>query len=394
MKANQKIVKRLGADDRAISPIVATLMLVLVAAGAAVGFGVFMNGFQKNTQSKVTSDAPTETLHIGGSSTVFELTEKALPTWKQLHSSIAIDDQEGGSGAGQIAVCQGKVDLGASSKPVPATGNPSLATCPQDATGTKIPGQSLQEFVVGYDGVAIAWNAASASSHCTAMSFTSDNLRELYGVNGAGKARGTDGTALVAGGSGSYTWGDLQSAGICTGTAGAAATVQLLQRSDNSGTTDGFCNKVLAYTKDGVHCTNDASDQLVSTYYTQTVGQQGNDGLATYLDSHPDALSYIGFGTVATDSNLKAAAIGGVTPTVSTIKAAGADKTTLAKDKACNPTVSGYTVPAGEYCAVRPLEYITAGTPTANEQLFLDFMLQTLNNVNFNKAAGYVSIYS
>lgn len=449
--------------SEAVSPVVATLLLVLVAAGAAIGFGVFLNGFQKNTQSKVSGEAPAEVLHIGGSSTVFELTEKALPTWNSAHPSIKIDDQEGGSDAGLIAICHQSVDIGASSKPFPKTGTPSLASCPVDSTGTLIPGKTMQEFIVGYDGVAMAWN--KVSGHCTGMALTTPAVRELYAVNGAGQAATADDAAVtdavttsgsttitsagnhfassqvgkvvslpgipagayvvsVASGGGSavvsqaatatnaaaaatisaivsggptgagglYSWKDLQTGKECTGSDGSTNVVKLSGRSDNSGTADGFCNKVLGFKKDGVHCTNDASDQPVQTYYTKVNYQLGNDGIQTYLDNTPDALSYIGFGIVANDNNLGAASLNGVAPSAATIKAAAADSIFGKTDKACDQTVIAQ--PAGEYCAVRPLEYVTAGTPSATEQLFLDFMLQTLNNVNFCKLAGYVSIYA
>jgi len=398
----------------AVSPVVATLLLVLVAAGAAIGFGVFLNGFQKKTQSNVSSETPAETLHIGGSSTVFELTEKALPVWKAAHPSIVIDDQEGGSDAGLIAICKGNLDIGASSKAFPASGNPSLQTCPDfNNDGVKDAGKDMQQFVVGYDGVAIAFGG---TTHCTSMSITQAQVKELYLVNGGGVA-GTNGVILAtAPTAGSfYTWNDLVTAGICTG-AGGAQTVLVGSRSDNSGTEDGFCNKVLGLKKDGTHCTNDANDQMIDSFFSTANAKTflGNDGIGAALDSTPDLLSFVGFGTVATDSNLHAAKLGAcsasglggvsapviaactadnrVAPSAASIKAAGADAATLAKDKACDGSV--YLAPSGEYCAVRPLEYVTAGAPSATEQLFLDFMLQTLNNVNFNKAAGYVSIYS
>lgn len=527
----------------AVSPVVATLLLVLVAAGAAIGFGVFLNGFQKNTQSHVSGEAPSQILKIGGSSTVFELTEKALPAWKAAHPSIQIDDQEGGSTAGKVAICKGLVDIGAESSPFATSGpQPSLTTCPDfNGDGIKDAGEGIQVFTVGYDGVAMAFKSGSctigaANNGISPNGFTQAQARELYNVNGgalhtaatgvsSSQAAGTGTLALVSGsanavgtgtsfstsdvgrvildattngniaagtvisvvtdathitlsqnaaGTGAtdayslmtktltaaagtfvssdagrvivgngipasatiasvgsdgssavlsayptavissaavtlhgvgliptgtvvsgvatqYLWDDLVTGSVCSATTQTGKVVVLGSRSDPSGTEDGFCKRVLNYEKDGTHCTADNYDQMSDSFYTKVNPQPGNDGIATWLNAGADRLSFIGFGFVsAAGSGLSATPLGYdsahlIAPSASTIKAAGADSGL----KNCDSTVT----PTTEYCATRALQYMTAGTPSATEQLFLDFMTQTLNNENFNAAAGYVSLY-
>jgi phosphate transport system substrate-binding protein len=381
----------------AVSPVVATLLLVLVAAGAAIGFGVFLNGFQKKTQENVSSETPAETLKIGGSSTVWELTEKALPAWNAAHPSIQIDNQEGGSGAGKIAICKGIVDIGAESSPFAASGSqPSLTTCPDlNGDGIKDAGEGIKVFKVGFDGVAMAYKAGSCVTDAT-HGFSQAQVQALYNRNGAGQSVAYPavgaGTAIGAAAT-PLTWGDLVTAGTCVSVANAGNTVVLGSRSDPGGTEDGFCKRVLNYEKDGTHCSNDALDQLVDSFYTAVNPQVGNDGIRSWLTANADRLSFIGFGSVAeSGSGLAAASLGSgaaptafVAPGTSSIKTAGNDATL--------PGTCASAAPTGEYCATRALEYMTGGTPSASEQLFLDFMLSTLNNQNFNKAAGYVSLY-
>jgi phosphate transport system substrate-binding protein len=381
----------------AVSPVVATLLLVLVAAGAAIGFGVFLNGFQKNAQSKTSSDTPQETLTIGGSSTVFELTEKALPQFRTAHPSIKIIDQEGGSTSGIQAACRGTVDIGAASKAVPATsptGGQDLATCPQDATGAKIVGKDLNVITVGYDGVAMSY--VKDASTCTGgvINLTPAAIKQLYAENGHSGA-GADATdtsilATAPAAGYQYTWTDL--AGIAGGSATGCSTnvVALGERSDSSGTEDGFCSKLLVQ-NDGTHC-DKTSHQLLdgsTQYFNHLNALQGNDGIATWLagtSATSARLSFIGSGTTVGGITLTQSTINGVAPGATAIRNSGA----LATAPDCTLSASWDST---HYCAARPLNYITAGAPTAVEQLFLDFMLNTLNNQNLNAAAGYVSIY-
>jgi phosphate transport system substrate-binding protein len=410
MKANQT-PRHLHGDERAISPIVATLMLILVAAGAAVGVNVWMKNFSGKATHNISTEQSGQTLKIGGSSTVWELTEKALPTWKSQYPAIEIINQEGGSAAGKLAICKGLVDIGAESSPFAATGGqPSLTTCPDlNGDGIKDPGEGIQIFKVGYDGVAMAFKAASCVTDAT-HGFTSAQVFALYERNGAGvstayPAIGT-GTAIAAATT-PITWADLVTAGSCVSLgSGVTGTnnVVLGSRQDPSGTEDGFCKRVLGQEKTAPYCTNDSYDQLDSSHYSNTCQtltgtaatagvcpQLGNDGIRTWLNADAHRLSFIGFGSVAeSGSGLEAAPLGTtgttlVAPSVSSIKGAGGN--------AALPGKCSSQAPAGQYCATRALEYMTAGTPSATEQLFLDFMTQTLNNQLFNQAAGYVPLY-
>ena len=383
----------------AVSPVVATLLLVLVAAGAAIGFGVFLNGFQKKTQSNVSSDAPSETIHIGGSSTVFEMTKKIIPAWNAAHPTIAIDSQEGGSGVGKQAICQGLVDIGASSSAVAASGSAGqdLATCPDlNRDGVKDAGKDLVQTVIAYDAVVMATSSATMAADCpanTVINLTPANIKELYEVNGAHQAANAaanpelSAPTATINGNPAYAWKDLNTGSVatpahaCTGT----SAVTLGERSDQGGTEDGFCSKFLSVAVGNVFCTSD-THQLLSgptARYSQTVGSPGNDGIRTWLNANLHTMSFIGWGSVTeSGSGLTTGKMSDVAPTSSNVKAAGLS--------ACGASATT----SAQFCAARPLEYITVGQPTGAVLEFINFVLTTQNNLDFAKAAGYVSVYA
>ena len=178
-----------GKAVEAVSPVVATLLLVLVAAGAAIGFGVFLNGFQKDTQENVASNAPESELRIGGSSTVFDFSNAAKAPFETANPSIKIDLQKGGSGGGLTAICLGNLDIGSSSDDPTTLG--AWANCPDlDGDGKKDSGRSIKLTKVAYDAIVMVHSKdALTAGTC---SWTLPQVIELYRVNGFGVA-GVDG---------------------------------------------------------------------------------------------------------------------------------------------------------------------------------------------------------
>lgn len=376
-KANQA-PKALLRSEEAVSPVVATLMLVLVAAGAAVGLSVWLGDFQDKSTDNVAAPSDAQTLRVAGSSTVFEFTKAALagvnegdfpsatntPGFEAFAAAagtpIVVENDHGGSTAGRKAVGLCLVDIGASSSDIKPEESAIYPDCNGD--GIKDFGAEMRGFQVGYDAVAIVLDA-TVNTHCTALAFTEEQVEELYQVNGADAANTTIPATGVAGRHGSnndITWSDLVTAGICTGT-GGAQIVKLSSRSDPAGTEDGFCDKVI----DKTGC--DSANQLGSTY-TNVNPRDGNQGIAAFLASDADSLSFIGFGHVNGDSDYVVAVVDGVTLNTASVK-------------------------DGDYGSVRNLWYYTAGEPTPVEQIFLDFVTHPHRNVQFATAAGYVPFY-
>lgn len=453
----------------AVSPVVATLLLVLVAAGAAIGFGVFLNGFQDKAQDNVNTEAANGLeLRIAGSSTVHEFTKQVLTgvkagqfsgaintpafeAWSAAQGTpVKVTNDEGGSGAGRKALGLCQVDIGASSSDMPATEFAAYPDCNKD--GVKDVGVDVFDTIIGYDAVAVTYGSGNAHCSSAGMSINELQITELYKVNGfktpgtrssqiaitdaaagaagattltsatnlftsatvgrvvsgTGLAAGTiiksvasDGSSaaiskattaavttananfIVGGGSGYYTWADLVAAGICAaGTDTDADVVLLSSRLDNSGTEDGFCDKVLKGLKaDGVHCDKSSNQLLMDNVNPQ----DGNPGIATWLltgAGKSDGLSFMGYGTAANTAGLTIAKVADaatpgdfVAPSASTIKAGAAGPSSTA------------------YGSTRTLHYYTVGEPSGAAKIFLDYITSPNNNLMFTSAAGYVSYY-
>jgi phosphate transport system substrate-binding protein len=109
-------------DTRAVSPIVATLVLVVVAITGAAAVGTIMGTFssdvsdQSNT-GELASASSTEIL-VAGSTTVQPVSELLAEAYMDDHQGVKITVQGGGSGAGISSAGLDIVDIGAASRPV------------------------------------------------------------------------------------------------------------------------------------------------------------------------------------------------------------------------------------------------------------------------------------
>jgi phosphate transport system substrate-binding protein len=390
----------------AVSPVVATLLLVLVAAGAAIGFGVFLNGFQKNTQSHVSSETPSQSIHVGGSTTVFDFTQAAKVAWDATHSA-KIDLQKGGSGGGLTAVCLGNIDIGESSDDPTTLG--AWSTCPDlNHDGTKDLGATPQLTKVAYDTIVLSYNKATFTS-ATVCNFYPAQIKELYSVNllGNGRTAATSaatGKMFAVSASGAYLASDLVNTGApCA--SGALATgvtdgaIVLTQRSDNSGTEGDFCSQVMA---------DSGCDTTTHQFSDNTLGeeQSGNDGVGKYLGAgalrfgfmdgggamNPGKTDFAGKITIA---GIYDSAANLITP-----KTNGKTGSDLAVDSGYKTAVlncvgkktAAATTPV-VYPICRTLYYVTAGPASSEAQSFIDFVTLTDNNVAFANAGLFVPLY-
>src|ERR1051326_4484754 len=97
--------------SEAVSPVVATLLLVLVAAGAAIGFGGFLNGFQKHTQDNVQTTEAKDSLKIAGSTTVTPMVQASIANFEAAAKTLKVELSSVGSGSGIRALCSGNADI-------------------------------------------------------------------------------------------------------------------------------------------------------------------------------------------------------------------------------------------------------------------------------------------
>ncbi len=115
-------LKKIFNDEAGVSPIVATLVLVVVAIAGAAAVGTIMGSFSSDVADgasvgDATSAASTELL-IAGSSTVQPVSELLAEAYMEDHQGIKVTVQGGGSGAGVSSVAMGISDIGAASRAV------------------------------------------------------------------------------------------------------------------------------------------------------------------------------------------------------------------------------------------------------------------------------------
>lgn len=117
-----KSIKNMIKDESGVSPIVATLVLIVVAVVGAVAVGTIVGTFStdvadQNNVGDVSGASATEII-IAGSTTVQPASEALAKEYMDKHPGIKITVQGGGSGAGIAAANNGLVDIGSASKVV------------------------------------------------------------------------------------------------------------------------------------------------------------------------------------------------------------------------------------------------------------------------------------
>jgi flagellin-like protein len=151
-------LRRMKKDVRAISPIVATLLLVLITVAAATAFFVFETQWQKSATNNVGNgtigDDSKGVVTMAGSTTVSDLMTQMVPAFEQNNTGVKISYTGSGSGAGLLAIEGGSVQIGMISDP---------ANLLVPGTTTAYP--NLVYTTIGYDGVSMFVANASLTYH-------------------------------------------------------------------------------------------------------------------------------------------------------------------------------------------------------------------------------------
>jgi len=168
-------------NDMAVSPVVATLVLIVVAVIGAVAVGTILGTFSsdvsKQANANGAADASANHILTAGSTSVLPASLVLAKSYEALHPGTQIDVQGGGSGAGVTAVGQGICDIGATSDYSKVTSG--LTTYP-----------NLQAYQIGARSV--VWIANTAS---TATEANATEINKLLG--GAAAAGNSTATKLV-----------------------------------------------------------------------------------------------------------------------------------------------------------------------------------------------------
>lgn len=320
-------------NDEAVSPIVATLVLIVVAivGAAAVGtlMGTFSSDVSKQANAGDVSGTASQTILIAGSTTVQPASELLAKSYMSNHPGVKITVQGGGSGAGVSSVGMDIVDIGSASR------------TPTDTEMSKYP--NLQSYQIGGSGVVFIVPSTTANNVIAKA-----DLATLYDA--------TAGTTLTTAGT-TITGADI---------AGGVFT-----RAESSGTKD-TASKYLFN-----------SDSTIANA-VEVTGKTGNSGMLEAVKATPNSIGYVDYG-FAFDANgnavsgIKAVSIvDGVTYVPS--------KTSILNGLKGKTDATGY--PAN---LVRPLVYITNGEPSSVVKDYITYCQSPGAQADF-EAAGMFAL--
>lgn len=165
-------------DEKAVSPVVATLILILIAVAAAAALYLFITQFQTSTQNSIGSPSAQATITIGGSTSVYPFDQYAVSEFEANNSGITISNNEGGTGAGMLSVCHGAVDIGTASSLQTPSGLETNDGCPTTVDVT----------VFAYDAVDVITQQADTHG---LVSIGADTLLAVYASDTPGGAAAT-----------------------------------------------------------------------------------------------------------------------------------------------------------------------------------------------------------
>jgi len=325
-------IRKINKDVMAVSPVIATLMLVLVSVSAAGVFYVFQADWQENAVEQVSDANIKATLRIAGSTTVYPLTQVSEPYFESEYPLIDLQYQGGGSGAGRIAVGTGLADIGAASSD--STGK--LDDFPDfDGNGEKDPGsENMQQFQVATGSVVIIINKANPwrdTLNTTGM--TAADLQAIY----------------MTGSNDSYS--------------------KIYDRSTVSGTEETFVLKLVGASATSPYQFEDSASTV------SLIGVKGNEQMAEEVAKDARAIGFVEYGFSDDNADIV---------TCPYNQSGDLYGETAASD-------SGFD--DSDYKGNRPCYYITVGEPTGLVKLWIDWITFPDNNIDMCELSGLYSIY-
>ncbi len=385
----KKLKKYRGRN--AVSPVVATLILIIVAIVGAVAVGLIVSGIgtqtgkQANGSGAASGSKPE--LIVGGSTTLFPAVVQGAAAFAA-STGINVNVTQGGSGAGMTGVALGVLDIGdASSYSAVTTGI------------SQFPSADLTANEVGGSGVVVIMNLG-AGNLCTGI--TKAALIELYSTTTYAIPACVAGKTIISATANANSTALVAGAGL-TG----------VSRSDlPSGTEDTFCGLV------GTPTCETTSNNAVALPGVTAVG---NPGVLAYVQSHTGTIGFVdlGFaeGTTQTAQGVTIAQVYSVADTTTDVPTACTttaqncyalpSATTAGLHSYIDDTLSDksvvytgcngcyypdYAAAAGVTGLTRTFWMVTKGPADAEAQQFITFMQSPANQGYWN-SQGYFSIY-
>jgi phosphate transport system substrate-binding protein len=257
-------------NNEAVSPIVATLVLIVVAIVGAAAVGLLMGSFSNNVADQANSGdvagSASNTILIAGSTTLYPANVILAQDYSASHQGVKVTVQEGGSDAGIVAAGNKVADIGASSK------------YPDAKYFTTYP--SLKTYELGGSAVVVIGSSDVANS------VTKADLQSLYNVTAAQ-----------------------------TATTQVDNVTTVCQRAEGSGTEEVFA-KYLGFV-------SSLDNAFVPSGVTMA-SVTGNDGMLAKVQTTSHCLGFVDWGYVDSAAKLGAAhvlTVDGKTANATTIKA-------------------------------------------------------------------------
>jgi len=350
-----KMLKKMKKDVEAVSPVVATLMLVLVAVGMSAALYVFLNSYQKGVQGQVGDVGVQSSITCGGSTTMTDLMNEFASLYMKNNTNIKVTVQTGGSGAGKSSAASGAVDIGLSSAALTASEKQQYP--------------NLVQTCVALDGVCIVVPTGAAHN---LVSMNATVLLKIYQANG-GYASFSAPSWMPVGGDGKYQWNEIPArAGSITWMCNGTQTVAVMDRLDNSGTEEKFVNML-----------GQGNKQLEDIGISGCAHYSGNPALIAAIAANPDAISFTSFGFIT--------ATGGVVQLPGGFQAAAA---TAGSAPTVPQTATSSNIYSLTYAGARPLMVLTNGAPTGSAKAFIDYCLSPQVNTFACGICGYLTVDS
>lgn len=364
----------------AVSPVIATLMLVLVAVGSAGAFYMWQTGWQGDVEDKAGGADLHSTLRIAGSTTVYKFTAVATELFEAEYPNYKIHFEGGGSGAGVQATGTGAVDIGSCSRAVDTAeynAYPDL-----DVDGNKDLTGELVQHVVAYDAVCVVVSATCTdAAQLIADGLTEGDMRAVYYINGGAAASAdppdgnwNDGDEVGpidviawahsndADLDDSVSWDELTVAST------NANEITIYDRAEKSGTEEVFSEQII-----------DTSTGTLEAAGITATHETGNSALRAAIAGDADALSFMSYGYTASGSGLEIIPFQGDYDTAPVMP--NEDSIMMGEKE------------DGAYDGARPLCYVTVNEPTGATKLFIDFCKGPEVNQIICEEADYLNVY-
>lgn len=418
-------------QGKAVSPVVATLILILVAVAAAAALYLWLVAWQGGVTAGIGNPNAQPTLTIGGSSSVYPFSQLAVQQWEQNNTDVVVSNNQGGTGAGMLAVCHGSVDIGASSSLQTVAGLQTTDQCPSTTVITTI----------AYDAVDVATSSAAGSPTKVAvagntgplLSINQTILTAIYVDQSTGSVptltlpAGTIGWlgAFWAPGSGTLNWNTVPTTagcGVADATLAAAITatdcktvnlnhvIDTVSRSDASGTTQSFEARLLGATSATSEATTTAAlgfsgcgsnNLLADCGITTTKTASGNPGVIAAVAADVNSIGYASDGLIRVSTSgtvfTPFAGAGQTCAALAAFPASGVSNCGVIPTTGGTGTISAgikASTTVANYVGWRPFEFVTTNTPTGEAQDFINYVMDPANNQNFATESFEVSIYS